>query len=328
VGDDRSWHTDRVTSQPAPNVLIVGLGSVASSHLRALEQVPGATVAGGVDPAASGSPPTFHGGQVTVFPNLREAARQCRPTLVVVATPTRTHAAVCEDVCEYFPDAEVLVEKPATDDVVQARRLLGGSVTRRPVNVAYHMAFSPEVTWAAGVAAASADRLEPPTRITCWFADAYHANAADAVRRLGSSWLDSGINLLSVLSRFVTPIERRSLRQLGPPEHSAFEARIDCTTANGGALEALAVTTWFVTDASKTTRIQYASGDELVMDHTAVAGYLIRDGQIAEMFGSGGAVPRRDSHYMALYRWWLTEGRPLWPVEQSRILHEILLRPL
>jgi predicted dehydrogenase len=44
-------------------------------------------------------------------------------------------------VAEYYPGAIIMVEKPAADNLDDARRMIedGG---KQPVNVAYHMAFS------------------------------------------------------------------------------------------------------------------------------------------------------------------------------------------
>ncbi len=143
---------------------------------------------------------------------------------------------------------------------------------------------------------------------------------------VGNSWIDSGINSLSILSRFVQPAGRSSLRRIGEVPQSVFEAHITCLAA-GSELDALILTSWHVTDPAKTTRIQYSSGAELVMDHTAVAGYLVQDRRITAVSGSDRTIPRRERHYLALYKWWLTEGNRILPIETSLRLHELLLQP-
>jgi predicted dehydrogenase len=312
-------------SRAGHRVIIVGLGEVARTHIAALEKTPGAKVVAGVDTAPPDPPPAFNGAPLPVFTDVAVVA-ELRPSLVVVATPTRTHAAVCEEVAHHMPDADILVEKPASNDLASARRLLDGGLAGRPVNVAYHMAFSPEVTWAAHHNRSLVEQLGPPTRIVCSFADAYQSDPQAAADRYCSSWLDSGINLLSIIRRFATPVTRHSLRRIGPASWSAYEARISCE-AYGHTVEALALTSWYVTDPAKTTRISYPGGAELVMDHTGVAGHLIRHDRIVDIFGSTGEVPRRESHYLAMYKWWLTDNNPLWPIDQSKQLHDLLLQP-
>ena len=62
------------------------------------------------------------------------------------------------------------------------------------------------------------------------------------------------------------------------------------------------------------------------MDHTAVAGYLVQGRRIAAVLGSDRTIPRRERHYLALYKWWLTEGKRIIPAQSLR-LHELLLQP-
>ena len=77
------------------------------------------------------------------------------------------------------------------------------------------------------------------------------------------------------------------------------------------------MTSWHATDGAKTTRLRYASGLELLMDHTAVAAYLLRDGRVEAAFGADRSIPRRERHYRALYHWCLTEGQPRCPPESA-----------
>ncbi|MEU8801256.1 Gfo/Idh/MocA family oxidoreductase [Spirillospora sp. NPDC048819] len=306
-------------------MIIVGLGTVARTHLTVLERIEETAVLAGVDPA----PPkhlTFRDRDVPVYATLRDAATRHEPDLVVITTPTHTHPPVCGEVAEYFPRASVLVEKPAADSFAEARRLLDGTGGLPPVDVAYHMAFSPEVRWGAGLADRLSTVLGDPTSIMASFADPYEAEFDSAQKRFGNSWIDSGINALSVLNRFVEPLERVSLRSLGPEPWSAFEGRIRCRAASGD-VEATVLTSWHVTAPARTTRIGYSSGAELVLDHHGVAGHLIRRGTVQEFFGSDGHRPRRESHYTALYNRYLRDGAPVIPHDRSLRLHDVLLRP-
>lgn len=305
-------------------VVIVGLGAIGGVHLRALEAISDVTVVAGIDTA---SPPglAFRGRAVPVYAGVTDAAFRHDPSLVIVTTPTPTHAAVFDQVTDSFPTADILIEKPAADTFADASRLIHRMDGRQTVDIAYHMAFSPEVIWGARLASAVSDALGPPVAITASFADPYEADLASAQARLGSSWIDSGINALSVLNRFVEPIERRSLRQLGAASWSAFEARVSCRVG-GSDIDALILTSWHVTAPARTTRLRYESGAELVMDHHGVAGHLVEDGAVRELFGSDGSVPRQESHYRALYHSYLIEGEPTMSADRSLRLHDVLLR--
>ena len=116
-------------------VLLVGLGAIGGTHARALESLPSAEVVAGVDVDRSRRL-EFRGLDRPVYPGVREAAEACEPDLVVIATPTGTHAAVCEQAARWFPEARLLVEKPAAASLVDARRILSQIGGRQPVDVA------------------------------------------------------------------------------------------------------------------------------------------------------------------------------------------------
>jgi Oxidoreductase family, NAD-binding Rossmann fold len=307
----------------AARIVVIGLGTVAQTHLRALEEIPGADVTAGVDTDASRML-RFRGQDRPVYQSVHEASQDQAPAIVVIATPTSSHAAVCDEAARYFPEARLLVEKPAADNLTDARHVLSELAKRQSVDVAYHMAFSPEVTWGWETVQANQPELGDLLSAELFFADPYYDDFERAQAALSSSWLDSGINALSVQNRFAAITGRQSLRSLGTEQQSIFEARLTCT-ANGKHVDALVVTSWYVTDAAKTTRLRYASGTELLMDHTAVAAYLLRDGHVQSFFGADRSIPRRERHYRALYQWWLTEDKPTLPAETSLHLHELLL---
>ena len=302
------------------DVLVVGLGTIARTHLKILEEIPDARVVAGVD-TADKPPLTFRGAPIPVYPTISEA-RHHAPGTVIIATPTPAHAAVCGQVADSLPAARILVEKPAADNLADAHHILAGIGQQQTVDVAYHMSFSPEVDWGLRTARARAIELGRPAAIVASFTDPYQDRFEQAQATLGSSWIDSGINSLSVLNKFTELTRRRSLRHIGENTWSAYEARVTCA---GSELEALILTSWHVTDGAKTTRIRYTSGDELIMDHTAVAGCLIRNGEITDFFGSDRSIPRSERHYRALYKWWFTDGKPIASTETHLRLHNLLL---
>lgn len=244
------------------------------------------------------------------------------PDIVVVATPTATHAAVCQQVSEHFPDAVVLLEKPAANSLPAAQSLLEG---KQDVYVALHMAFSPEVAWSVSLAKRMASRFGPPAAIASFHTDAYQADLSSAASRLCNSWVDSGINALSVIDQFATLVDRRSLRRLGKAAWSMFGATFTCEI-EGGQIQATVVTSWNGADTGRSTRIRYASGAELIMDHNAVEAFAMDNGKLIDFFSDTSDAPRRERHYRALYQSWLVDSQAQSIADSSR-LHELLLRP-
>jgi predicted dehydrogenase len=321
---DKSLGRELNTAGPT-SFLIVGLGEVGQTHIAALDQTPGTEVVAGVDIVELSA--EFRGRSLPVYKTVQQAAVYHDPDVVVIATPTSTHAAMCGQAAASFARARILVEKPAADNLTDAQYVLRGIGATRSVDVAYHMSFSPEVTWAVEIAQRDQSQLDIPSAIESWFTDPYSGQIKTAQPRFSDSWIDSGINALSVINRFAEPVERPSLRQIGPDEESTFEARLICQGhVSGQSVRALILTSWHVTDPAKNTRIQYCSGAELVMDHTAVAGYLIRDGAVLGTFSRDRSIPRRTRHYLALYHHWVVESKPLMPSDISLRLHELLLQ--
>jgi hypothetical protein len=312
-----------VISPVKTDVLLVGLGAIGQTHARALEAAGEPEVVAGVDVDRSRTL-RFRGADRPVYPSLRAASAAHAPAIVVIATPTGTHAAVCEHAARYFPQARLLVEKPAAATLGDARRILSEIGGRQPVDVAFHTSFAPEVSWGQRAVAARRSGLGDLLSAESFFADPYYDEFERAAATHGNSWLDSGINALSVLARFATIVKRESLRRIGAERQSIFEARLACQRGARPAT-ALLVTSWHVADPAKTTRLRYSSGIELLMDHTAVAAYLLRDGRIEDAFGADRSIARRDRHYRALYQWWLAEGQPTLPPEIGLHLHELLL---
>jgi predicted dehydrogenase len=307
-------------------ILLIGAGTAGNTHLRAVEEIPTLTVVGVVDPNIRDMV-TFRGKNLPLYGSILDASRICEPDVIVIATPTPTHSELCREAADCLPESVILVEKPAADNLPDAQWLLNGLAGRQPVNVALHMAFAPEVAWGYDLTLVEAPDLGDPVSIESWSADPYQAHLDSAKARLGNSWIDSGINALSVIERFVRVVDRISLRKLGDESWSAFEGKFLCEVGTR-QLEAAVLTSWRVTDATRSTRIRYSSGAELVLDHHAVAGYLVVKGAVSEVFGSDGIIPRRDTHYRSLYKSWLVDRKPIFPNGAALRLHNLLLKSI
>jgi hypothetical protein len=241
--------------------------------------------------------------------------------VVIVASPTPTHAEVVDGLRRRW-SGRIVVEKPVATEVADTERLLGDP----GVDVLYHAAYAPEVSWAARQLPRWMSDHGDLRGITMAFADPYAADLARATATLGDSWLDSGINALSVLARLVEPVEVLERREVEGVT-STFAATVACAGV-GGAGVARVMTTWAAAEPSKTTRLAFADGAEAVLDHQAVLGRIAdADGRIGEVFASPSAEPRLVQHYVGSFTRVLVEGRRSFPVEIDRRLHRLLLSP-
>src|SRR4051794_36579229 len=172
-------------------VLVVGLGTIAQTHLQVLAQRADVDVVAGVDPVADAA-------DYPVFRTLDDAlAADLAPDLVVVATPTETHVPIVREVVE-STDALVLSEKPLATTLDQIRML--GDVADR-IRVAHHFAFSPEVEWALRRTRAAG--WTAPIRVLSIFNDAYAGLGEGRLASYVSTWVDSAPNQLSLLAPFI-----------------------------------------------------------------------------------------------------------------------------
>jgi predicted dehydrogenase len=261
-------------------VLVVGLGTIAQTHLSVLAQRSDVTVVAGVDPVVDG--PAF-----PVFGSLADAlAAEPHPDLVVVASPTDTHVRLVREIVDRS-DALVLSEKPLATTLAD---LAGLADVADRVRVAHHFAFSPEVEWARRhVAAAGWGR---PIRVLSVFHDAYADLPASRVASLVSSWVDSGPNQLSVLAPFVGSCDLVS--------HADEGHRAVTVLGHDGGRTVL-TSNWLAADSSKQTTLTYDGDRQVRLDHTSLTVTVLEEGLVTEHVGYTGTATRKEAHYRGVY---------------------------
>lgn len=277
---------------------LVGLGSIAAVHLEALAEIPQMDLVFTVDPVAERV--QFRGDSPHHFRNVADALGEIPVDLVVIATPTATHADVVVQVVT-SSSAAILVEKPLVHERAALDRVLSAASEpelERRVRVAHHFAFSPEVLWAVELIAANPDWL-PISSITSAFHDPYQARADQALASLGSSWVDSGINQLSMLARFVEfgVVTRRTEDEAGTSAWCVVSYR-SATSTGYARLR----TSWLAGSTSKRTTLVLADGGiEIWLDHTAMTGFAARGDELVAAHDNDGSTSRKLAHYRALY---------------------------
>ncbi|MDP9226912.1 MAG: Gfo/Idh/MocA family oxidoreductase, partial [Actinomycetota bacterium] len=186
-------------------VVIVGLGQAAGFTVAALAGLPDVRIVAGVDPLSRDALVRLPPG-TPLFASLGDVPSSIEADVAVVATPTDTHVEVCREVLDRMISVRrILCEKPLSTSYRQVRSALDrANSTGVRLEVLYHYAFAPEVSWLAarwraietahGFVAGLSARFDDPKE-----------SVRTASATLVSSWADSGINALSVLARFVKP---------------------------------------------------------------------------------------------------------------------------
>ena len=276
-------------------IFLVGLGEIAETHIQALEEVPDATLVAGVD-IDSDKPLVFRGQQLPVYQNIAEASEVHRVDIAVIATPTPTHYAVSRQaLSDIPPPLRVLVEKPGADSLSEVEELLHDVPPDTQLQVMHHYAYAPEVLWASRHLPEWSAKYGAVRSYRAQFDDP-RSGPENVYRRktLSSSWLDLGINALSVAQRLVD-IENADSHDLDVRDE--YEALLKFEVGNiDGAIS----TNWHVDRSSYTTELTFASGARLVLGHYAVTGFVEYEDKKVDIF-TGDGTPRRLSHYRNLY---------------------------
>ncbi|MEV7923647.1 Gfo/Idh/MocA family oxidoreductase [Kitasatospora sp. NPDC088779] len=281
------------------SVGLVGVGTIAQTHLAVLAERADVLVEFTVDPNRP-EPPSFRGTTPRHYAGLDDALAEHRPDLLVLATPTHTHAELAAQALR-LSTAKVLVEKPLVHDLASLGRIraLDEAVdVRGRLFTAHHFAFSPEVGWAAELLAEHPE-WGPVTAVTSAFYDPYVLKGTDAYESYGSSWMDSGVNQLSMLTRLVDLTALTSARQLdgGASAWCIAEYR-----SRGESGTARLRSSWLTGSSSKESSLVFGrAGVEVWIDHTSMTGFAARDGDLLAAFGTDGRTARKVAHYRPLY---------------------------
>ncbi len=269
-------------------VLLVGLGRIAQTHLAVCDRIASIELVAGVDPAPAYAVP------FPVFSALDEGLA-LDPDLVVLATPTSTHAELASAVLA-GSSARVLSEKPLARTAAEISALESRhspAVLAERLKVAHHFAFSPEVERAARLVASHAE-WGPPTRVVAMSTDAYGgALTADRRASLVSSFVDSAPNQLSVASAFTS-----GWRVLAHDDQGTRSATV---LAHDGGRTVLS-SNWLAGDSSKHTTLEFLGGEVRVeVEHSSMTVLVLEGDRVTSHTAYADTVERKQAHYLGLY---------------------------
>ncbi|MGW3044875.1 Scr1 family TA system antitoxin-like transcriptional regulator [Kitasatospora sp. NPDC001159] len=142
-------------------------------------------------------------------------------------------------------------------------------------------------------------QTEEYAAVTSAFYDPYVLRGPEAFTSYVSSWTDSGVNQLSMLTRFVDLTELTSLRQTDGGASAwctvGFRSRDEAGSAR-------LLSSWLTGSSSKESSLVLGhSGVEVWIDHTAMTGFAAREGELLAAFGNDGRTARKVAHYRPLY---------------------------
>ena len=196
--------------------------------------------------------------------------------VVVVATPNRMHAE--HGVKVLAAGKWLLIEKPLAesqrefDQVENAISEYDGKCT-----LALHAAFGVELEWYVANQESVSGVASQISAFRSGFYDPYFENGqiiADGLS-LGGSWMDSGINALSVICRLVSPgdllIRDSRMTRVAGSECLEVQGTVEFhLNSDVAPLFGVIDTNWTIGRDSKATTLSYhGSEDRIILDHSA-----------------------------------------------------------
>jgi D-galactose 1-dehydrogenase len=312
------------------NVGLVGLGHVASHHMAAIEASTAFRLVAACDP----NPDTLR----MLDPALRAVSSidslvaLPEVDLVVVASPNELHVEHGIKVIE--AGKWLVMEKPAAPTRAQFQRLadaLAHSSGR--CSVALHAAFGLEVDWFCEQREQGAFDDLVISSLKAQFYDPYFTNGQleHRARSLGGSWMDSGINALSVIHRVLRAdklelVDSRMTR-VGAVPCTEVQGTVEFEYSSGGAIGAGSIdTNWTIgRDKKMTSLLSAEPATGVVLDHSEQCVLLRKGGAAQVLFSCENGKPRLTNHYVGVFRdvaGQMAEGRDNF--ELCRMMHDHL----
>lgn len=285
-------------------IAIIGLGHVARFQIAALAGNPDWEIVGAADlrqESASILPPhvPFH----SSAPDLLEEtdAEAC-----LVATGHTAHYRLGKQVLE--SGRHLILEKPCCSTLDQFVQLIDLAERRnRLFVVALHAAYALDLRWF--LARRDALGLGGLTGFQSQFYDPYIENGQllEAGRSLGGSWIDSGINALSVLAT-ITPPEHLSVTDAhfarpAVPGCSDTQASVSISGREAGRdYQGCIETHWALGLDSKSTRLFFGNtNSEVLLDHSNECVFIRRQSGEHEAVDLRNGRPRLTNHYTGVF---------------------------
>jgi predicted dehydrogenase len=317
------------------NVGILGLGHIGKYHIEALNNIPELSLVAAcdLDPALACLVPAG----VHFYRHPEELLNQTGVETVIIATPNHTHYDLADLALDHGKN--IILEKPATSSMEELQALeKRRAQSTQHIYYAFHAAKAFDVSWFTQYYNSSAvlERLGPVTGFACHFYDPYieAGNLKAEARSLGNSWIDSGVNALSVLAEWFDLSEFVPLSATFTPFSDTLRRVQACVqyqfpvgTAKVGGLGTIN-TNWALGLNRKETWLSFGLSGHLVkVDHsrqhileTGPKGQVIR----LQDFSTHG--PRLLNHYLGVFRdYVISVRRNLFNTTQSLAIHQLLL---
>jgi D-galactose 1-dehydrogenase len=289
------------------NVGIIGLGHVAVHQMAAIEDSSDFRLIAGCDPDQSRLSLLDH--SVNAYTDTEEMLKRSDLDVIVVASPNRLH--VTHGLQVMAAGRWLFMEKPLAetqeefDLFARKRREYAGNCT-----LALHAAFGVELEWFCRERKRQKADVDELTSFVAELYDPYFNN--DQVQQratsLGGSWMDSGINALSIICRLISPHDLvvcdSRMTRVEDSDCLEVQGTVDIRFSQPrvrgtGVIEV----NWTTGRDKKQTTLGYNNGSKtIILDHSGQQVILREQGQDQLLFSCDNGLPRLTNHYVGAFR--------------------------
>jgi predicted dehydrogenase len=285
-------------------VALIGLGTVADYHLQALAHMPEAfQVVAGADlqPRKAEKLPA----EASFYADFQQLLREQPLDAAVITLPNQLHLSATKTALMALPC--VMVEKPAVLNRQEWSELEQTYQNHQALlYTSFHARFASDLLWWEEHGASLG--LGWPTGFSSAFYDPYVQDGRldPAAESLSGSWIDSGVNALSVVFALFPELRYQGhTLDIQPEIHNqdiAATYRFTVSDATGNKGAAVIRTNWQLGKNYKATELTFEDASiRIILNHSRQSVILQQDGKekiLADLSNSG---PRLVNHYRGVY---------------------------
>ncbi len=307
-------------------IALIGIGHVASYQIEAISKVDGLqlTDAHDIDKSKAKNLPT----SVLFHESLHDLIAKSQADIFLISTPNLTHFEIGMEVIE--KGRSVLLEKPICTTREELSAIMDASKKNGVfTSVAFHAAFARDVDWWLN----NSDKvgLGKLLGFNAGFFDPYISDGRvlPISKSLGGSWIDSGINALSVISQFIDP----SVLKIKEARMTFIDG-IECQQVQGLSIfsfdnsgycgHGVIDTNWTLNINRKTTRLWYENAD-ILLHHSLESVYKVEGDSAILVKDLRNNNSRLTNHYTALFTQLTSDyiqGNE--NIKQAALIHDLL----
>lgn len=288
-------------------VAIVGLGHVAEHQISAIQHCKDVELIAGCD----SDPARFSilDQSVATYTDIDRLLETRSLDVVIIASPNRLHVDHGIKVME--SGKWLLMEKPLAETASEFSRFDGvRQALGSRCSVALHAAHGKEVEWFCEHESSPIRMVGPLVGFDARFYDPYFRDG-EVLRQalsLGGSWIDSGINALSVIERLIDTdllkVTDSRMTRIASVQCTEVQGTVDFEWESSGEFGFGSIdTNWTLGRNSKSTICRFA-GDESSyrLDHSEQRVTQQRGNRTTELYANSNGLPRLTNHYIGVFR--------------------------